>query len=85
LDQILSKDRWDDAIWEKSEERGAAFVLVIRRDGTVVADRVFADLLNRGLSGIVSLDGTSFVAAGAAHGDRGWLLGFRVSGTRSAN
>jgi len=65
---------FDPAFWERGEERPNAFVLIGSSDGTVLADRVFPDLLNRGIYSVVASGPRQLVGVGAALGDRGWMV-----------
>ena len=67
-----------DDIWEMGDERRSAFVLIIRKDGALVADRVLSDDTHRVLASIVSVDTDHFVAGRSAFGDLGWLIGFKL-------
>jgi hypothetical protein len=69
----------DDAFWEIGEERGSAFVLAIRRDGTIFGDRVFSDLRNRSIASIIAMGANRFVSVGGAFGDRGWAMVFSLA------
>ena len=71
-------DPWDVSSWEKSEDNPAAFVLVLNRDGAVLADRVFPDLLNRSISMLAIRASDRLIAVGSAFGDRGWIVGLRL-------
>jgi len=71
-------DPWDDSIWEQSEERPGAFILVVGRDGIPRRDRVFLDLRYRRLVRIEADSGNRFIAAGSALGERGWVVDFSV-------
>jgi CHAT domain-containing protein len=73
-------DIWDDSIWDRNEERQAAFILVLGRDGVPRADRMFVDLRARSLTRVVANSDHRFLAAGAALGGRGWLIDFSVGG-----
>jgi CHAT domain-containing protein len=75
-------DIWDDSIWDRNEERQAAFILVLGRDGVPRADRVFVDLRARSLTRVVADSDLRFLAAGAALGGRGWLIDFSVGGSK---
>jgi hypothetical protein len=69
---------WNDEFyWENSESRGAAFVLALRKDGSVLGDRVFTDLRARGISALITNPAGALVA-GNAFGDRGWIAGLRI-------
>jgi hypothetical protein len=72
LDQLTSP--FDPAFWERGEEPPNAFVLIGGRDGTVLGDRVFPDLLNRSINRIVPDGPRQIVGVGAALGDRGWMV-----------
>jgi CHAT domain-containing protein len=78
LERILDRKPWDETKWETGDARWNGFILVVRRDGTPVADRVFADPRQRNLSSLASLGANRFAAAGSAFGDRGWAIGFTV-------
>jgi CHAT domain-containing protein len=71
-------DPWDVSSWEKSEDNPAAFVLVLNRDGAVLADRVFLDLRNRSISMLAIRAADRLIAVGSAFGDRGWIVGLRL-------
>jgi hypothetical protein len=73
---------WDESFWEKNDEQGSAFVMVVRKDGRKVADRVFSDMRNRYIAGITAVGPGRYVAAGQAFGDRGWALGLKIDETR---
>jgi hypothetical protein len=72
--QITRANPFDPAFWESGEERPNAFVLVGRADGKVIGDRVFPDLLNRSISGVIARGAREIVGVGAALGDRGWTV-----------
>jgi hypothetical protein len=73
-------DPRDDSLWEQNEERSAAFILVLGRDGVPRADRVFVDLRARSLTRVVADSDQRFLAVGAALGAHGWLIDFIVGG-----
>ena len=72
--QILGHDPMDPAFWESGEERPNGFVLFVTPDGAILGDRVFPDLLNRSIRGIVASGPRQIVGVGAALGDRGWMV-----------
>ena len=75
LGQLTSASPLDfPALWERVEERPNAFVLIGSSDGTVLDDRVFPDLLNRGIYSLVASGPRQIVGVGAALGDRGWMV-----------
>jgi CHAT domain-containing protein len=74
-------DPWSDFFWEKNEAHSSAFVLVIRKDGTPLADQVFPDLRNRNISNIVEIEPNHFLGVGSAFGDRGWVIIFTLHET----
>ena len=65
---------WERWVWERGEERPNAFVLIGSSDSTVLEDRVFPDLLNRGRYSLVASGPRQIVGVGAALGDRGWMV-----------
>jgi hypothetical protein len=71
-------DLFDDSIWEKSDSIGNAAVIVLARDGSRRADRIFPDNRNRSLSAVVMRDPSHIVAVGSALGDRGWTVGITL-------
>jgi hypothetical protein len=71
-------DPWDDSIWEKTEDYAAAFVLALNKDGAVLADRVFPDLRDRGISMLAIRAPDRLIAVGNAFGGRGWIVGLRL-------
>ena len=73
------RSHWGENQWEAGEERYSAFILVIGKDGTLLADRVFADPRSRWLTKLVMLSPHRFVAVGSAFGDRGLVLGFSLN------
>ncbi|HKD28279.1 MAG TPA: hypothetical protein VKC66_20550 [Xanthobacteraceae bacterium] len=75
-------DLGDDSVWEQSEERPGAFILVLGRDGVPRRDRVFLDLRYRRLVRIEADSGNRFIAAGSALGERGWVVDFRLGGQK---
>ena len=75
LGQLTSASPLDfPALFERFEERPNAFVLIGSSDGTVLDDRVFPDLLNRGIYSLVASGPRQIVGVGAALGDRGWMV-----------
>jgi CHAT domain-containing protein len=76
--QQLNEMMWDDSIWEISEDRINAFVLVVGKDGNVLTDRVFHDVRNRSISRVAKQASDRFIAVGGALGDRGWIITFSV-------
>ena len=78
FEKIIEQNVWADSFWERSEDHENATVLVIRKDGTLLADRVFPDLLNRSISDVVEITDNSFLAVGSAFGDRGWVISFSL-------
>jgi hypothetical protein len=78
-DQSKAPDPWDESFWEKNtEEQRSAFVLALRKDGTVLGDRVFLDLRNRSISTLATETPDRLIAVGSAFGDRGWVVGLRL-------
>ncbi len=43
LEQLERSNLWDELFWERDEAPGSAFVLVLGKDGAMLADRVFPD------------------------------------------
>jgi CHAT domain-containing protein len=76
LSNYKGEDALSDSFWDKQEDVGNGFVLVIRKNGTWVADKVFPDQLNRSISNVVSMGSNHFIAVGSAIGNRGWTLEF---------
>jgi hypothetical protein len=74
---------FDPAFWEEGETRPNAFVLIGSVDGTVLGDRVFPDLLNRDITGVVATGGRQIVGVGAAQGDRGWMVVLELNASLS--
>jgi CHAT domain-containing protein len=82
LDEIKTalSDPRDETIWEMGEDNFSAFVLVVGKDGSVVGDRVFADLRSRSLSNVAIQAPNRFVAVGGAFGNRAWVIAFALGG-----
>ena len=80
---IIEQNLWDESIWEKGDGHSNAFILVIRKDGTLLADKIFPDLLNRGISNVAAITPNHFLAVGSAFGDHGWVFAFSLRGPSS--
>jgi hypothetical protein len=78
FEKIIEQNPWDDSFWEKSEDHENAFVLIIKKDGTQLADLVLPDLRNRSIVSVASTTPNHFTAVGSAFGDRGWVVAFSL-------
>jgi hypothetical protein len=81
IEQLKSykvSDLWNESFWEKTEQQGNAFALVVSRSGTVLGDRIFPDLINRSISSVSARPNNQFIAVGGAFGQRGWVASVRV-------
>ena len=78
LKQYTAPNVWDDSFWEKNAAHSGAFVIALRKDGTLVADRVFPDLRYRSISNVAQMAPNHFLAVGNAFGDRGWIFAFSL-------
>jgi hypothetical protein len=84
LDELSSykgEDKLGESFWEKQEEVGNGFVLVVGKNGMPLADKVFPDQLNKHISSIIQMGDNHYVAVGSAAGDRGWTFWFRLNDT----
>ena len=68
----------NESIWDTSEERPSALILVLDKQGKILGDRVFPDARSRRIFKIVEVAHGRFMGVGSALGERGWLLGFRL-------
>jgi CHAT domain-containing protein len=75
-----SFDFTDESIWEKTEQRGIAFVVALSKDGQVLGDRVFPDLRYRTISTLAVERSGRLMAVGGAFGGRGWVAELRLGG-----
>jgi hypothetical protein len=80
LSNYKGEDPFSESFWEKQEDVGNGFVLVIHRDGKPLADKVFPDQLNRSVSNVVPMEDNRFIAVGTAIGNRGWAFSFNLKG-----
>ena len=80
LSNYKGEDPFAESFWEKQEDVGNGFVLVIHRDGKPLADKVFPDQLNRSISNVVPMEDNRFIAVGTAIGNRGWAFSFNLKG-----
>jgi CHAT domain-containing protein len=71
-----------DELWDRSDEIANALILVVGRNGRMLADKVFHDVRNRGFNSLLASDRDRFVAGGSTMGDRGWIVGLRLSQRR---
>jgi hypothetical protein len=71
-------DPWSESFWDSNEQRPAAFILMMSRDGDVFGDKVIADLRGRGIAAMLPGPNGEYVAFGSAFGDRGWIAGIRL-------
>lgn len=78
LKTYQAPDVWSESFWEKNEQVGNGLILVLRKDGAVVADRIFPDLENRSISNVAAMGRDHFIAVGSAFGDRGWVVAFSL-------
>jgi CHAT domain-containing protein len=78
LNALSHPDPWDPSVWEQAEERASAFVLVVSREGTAIADRVFSDVRHRSLCCVVAAGPNRFLTVGNAFGDPGWAMIFTI-------
>jgi hypothetical protein len=78
LNALSHPNPWDPSIWEQREERASAFALLINRDGSTVADRIYSDVRHRSLCCIMAVDSNRFVTVGNAFGDPAWAMIFSI-------
>jgi hypothetical protein len=71
-------DMWDESTWEETEDHGVGFILALRKDGTILGDRVFPDLRNRSISMLATETSGRLIAVGSAFGDHGWIAGLKL-------
>jgi hypothetical protein len=78
LRNVKVGDPWSESYWVNSEQRNAAFVLELDKQGFALRDRVFADSINRDITTLVPNAKGDYVAFGGAFGNRGWVAGLRL-------
>jgi CHAT domain-containing protein len=76
LKDYVPPDILSDSIWDKWDSVGNALILIVSRDGRLLADKVLHDARNRSLTGIASRGASRYVASGGSLGDRGWVVEF---------
>jgi CHAT domain-containing protein len=76
LKNYVPPDLLNESIWDKWDYVGNAVILVVSKDGRLLADRVLHDARNKSLFGIAARGGNRYVASGGAQGDRGWVIEF---------
>ena len=76
LNNYVALDLFNDSIWDKGDYVGNALIMVVDKNGKLLADMVLHDVRNKSLFGIASRGGNRYVASGGARGDRGWVIEF---------
>ncbi|WP_375777823.1 CHAT domain-containing protein [Bradyrhizobium sp. ma5] len=81
LANFSKKDFLKDSAFDNADSDSVmnAAILVIRRDGVLVGDKVIHDALNRSLAAVAIRGDHRYVAAGSALGTNGWLVEFSDS------
>ena len=79
LKNYQAPDPLSQSFWEKAESHTSAIVLIVGRDGAILGNRVFPDVLNRRIASVIEESSDHFVAVGSAFGDRGWAIGFTLA------